>query len=427
MRDIPRVDIGAQTANTRATATTVRRQTRIGAVLVIMVCVGGQLDAGQSDVVTRARELALAGDRGDAITLLQDAVAVTPGNSDARVLLGTVLSWEGRYDEARREFEVVLTRSPTHGDALPAAINVELWSEHPARAEELARRGLRQRPTDPNYLLARVRALLALKRSTEASDALDRLLAIDPRNAEALELRSNLQDSRRVWQARVGAFYDAFSDQPAWRESQVSLGRTTPIGSILARGSRAERFGLSDNQFEVEMYPRLRPGTYAYVAAAYSRDAVLYPQYRYAADLYQSLGAGFEGSAGFRRLGFGSGVNIYVGSLSKYYGNWLFTGRLFVTPNSAGTTRSVHASFRRYVGGSGTYVGMRYGRGAWREELRNLNDFEVLDSDVGAAETVIILGRRLELNMIGSYSREDRASRRDLRRYSLSTGLGFRF
>ncbi len=372
--------------------------------------------------------MATSGQRAEAITLLQQSVADGTANSDARVLLGTVLSWEGRYDEARKELDAILTESPTHGDALPASINVELWSGHPDRAEELARRGLRQRPTDANYLLTRARALSTLKRQTEARDTLDRLLVIDPRNEEARQMRRSLEASLRLWQVRVGASYDAFSDhRVAWRESQVSVGRTTPIGSILFKGSRAERFGLQDDQFEFEMYPRFRPGTYAYVAGAYAPDAILYPEYRYAADLYQSLGAGFEGSAGFRRLGFGRGVNIYVGSLSKYYGNWLFTGRAFVTPNSAGSSRSHHGSFRRYFGDAGTYVGLGYGRGGWREELRNRDDFEVLASDVGTAEAIVILGGRLEVSLNGSYSREDRVERSNLRQYSLSTGLGFRF
>jgi YaiO family outer membrane protein len=412
---------------TRATTTTLRRQTRIGAALLLVVCAAPRLDAGQIDVVTRARGLAVAGQRNEAIELLKDSIDGSPGDSDARVLLGTVLSWEGRYDEARRELEVVLSERPTHGDALLASINVELWSHHPGRAEELARRGLQQRPTDPNYLLALARALVALKRSAEARDALERLLAIDPRNAQGEALRRSLQDSLRLWQARVGTSYDGFSDRAAWRESQMSVGRSTPVGTVLIRGSRAEAFGLNDSQVEFEAYPRLRPGTYAYVAAAYSPNAILYPQYRYAVDLYQSLGAGFEGSAGFRRLGFGSGVNIYVGSLGKYYRNWLFSGRLFVTPNSAGTSRSVHVSFRRYFGDRGTYVGLRYGRGAWREELLTLNDFEVLNSDVGAAEATVILSGHLELDLIGSYGREDRVGQSDLREYSLSTVLGFRF
>jgi len=415
-------------------------------MLVMVLCAAAQLAAGQGppsrsrsgevspkpsaeadDNVTRARALAIAGQRGEAITLLEDSVALSPGNNDARVLLGTVLSWEGRYDEARRELEVVLAESPTQGDALLASINVELWSDHAERAEELSRRGLQQRPTDPNYLLARARALVALKRSTEARDALDRLLIIDPRNQPALEMRRSLEASLRLWQVRAGASYDAFNDhRVAWQEWQTSVSRTTPVGSILLRGSRAQRFGLTDNQAEFEVYPRFRPGTYASVAGAYSPDAILYPRYRYAADLYQSLGAGFEGSAGFRRLGFERGVNIYVGSLSKYYGSWLFTGRLFVTPNSAGTSRSVNASIKRYFGDGGASAGLRFGRGG-RAELRNRNDFDVLDSNMAAAEATFILSRHLELNVTGSYSHENRVGHPNLRQYSLSTGLGFRF
>jgi YaiO family outer membrane protein len=395
-------------------------------LLAALLCAAVRLDAGQGDAVARARGLAAAGQRGEAITLLRESVGAAPGNSDARVLLGTVLSWEGRFDEARQELDLVLAGSPTHGDALPASINVELWSGHPGRAEELTRRGLRQRPGDPTYLLGRARALVALKRPTEARDAVERLLAVDPRSAPGNALKKDLQASLRLWQARADASYDAFSDRESWRESQVSLGRATPIGSVTVRGFRAERFGFTDHQVEVEMYPRLRPGTYAYVAGAYAPDARLFPRYRYAADLYQSLGAGFEGSAGFRRLGFGSGLNIYTGSLSKYYGNWLFTGRLFVTPGSAGTSRSLHTSFRRYIGEGGTYVGLRYGRGGWRE-LRTLNDLEVLDSDVIAADASIVLRGRVVLGLTGSYSKEDRLGRTALRTYSLSSGLGVRF
>jgi YaiO family outer membrane protein len=404
-----------------------RGQMRIGALVAALVCAAPGLDAAQGDVVAKARGLATAGQRAEAIALLRESVGVTPGNSDARVLLGTVLSWEGRFDEARVELDLVLAGSPTHGDALPASINVELWSGHPGRAEELSRRGLRQRPGDAGYLLGRARALVAMKRPTEARDAVERLLAIDPRSAPGQALKKDLQASLRLWQARADVSHDTFSDRASWRESHMSLGRATPVGSILVRGSRARRFGLTDNQVEVEMYPRLRPGTYAYVAGAYAPEALLYPRYRYAADLYQSLGAGFEGSAGFRRLGFGSGVNIYTGSLSKYYGNWLFTGRVFLTPNDAGPSRSVHASFRRYLGDGGTYVGMRYGRGAWREEPRNLDDLEVLDSDTAAADATIVLRGRLVLNLSGAYSREDRADRAALRGYSLSTGFGVRF
>ena len=348
-------------------------------------------------------------------------------DADARVRLGTQLSWEGRFDEARGELEAVLAGNPTHGDALPALINVELWSGHPVRAEELANRILRSRPNDTAMLLARARALSALERPEEARDTLDRLLVLDPRNEQARTMRRGVRDSLRLWHVQVSASHDQVSDgRAAYREGHISLGRATPIGSVSVKATRAMRFGLQDEQFEVEMYPRIRPGTYAYVAGAHAPEAELFPIYRYAADLYQSLGGGYEASAGFRRLGFGSGVKIYVASLSKYYGSWLFTGKTFVTPGTAGTSQSYHASFRRYFGES-TYAGLRYGRGSWREDLRTLDEFALLDSDVLAADASVTLRRRLELIVNGSYSREDRVERLDLRQYSISTSLGFRF
>lgn len=399
---------------------------RVAVVLLVTAGAPAQLDA-QVDAVTRARELAVAGQRAESITLLEESLKTSP-NGDARVFLGTVLSWEGRYDDARRELEAVLAGNPTHGDALPALINVELWSDHPARAEELANRALRHRPNDVTMLLARAKALSAQERPTEARDTLDRLLIIDPRDDAALQMRRTVRDTLRVWRIRAGSSYQGFSDgRVGWREADVTLSRATPIGSVSITGTRAQRFGREDDQFEVEVYPRIRPGTYAYLAGAYSPDPVLFPDYRYAVDLNQSLGGGFEGSAGFRRLGFGAGVNIYTGALSKYYGAWLFTGRTYVTPKAAGTSRSYHGSFRRYFGESGAFAGLRYGRGGWREEVRNIDDFEVLASDVVAAEAAFVVRRRLEIGVRSAYSREDRVERRALRQYSVSTSLGVRF
>ena len=66
------------------------------------------------------------------------------------------------------------------------------------------------------------------------------------------------------------------------------------------------------------MYPSFRPGTYAYVGIGFAKDDLLYPNYRVATDLYQSVGNGFEVSAGFRRLGFTTTTDIYLATLTKY-------------------------------------------------------------------------------------------------------------
>lgn len=401
--------------------------TRICCLAAALLLGAGAEARAQTEPAARARALAEAGRRTEAIALLEGALAAAPRNHDARTALGTILSWEQRYDDARRELETVLRAIPAHVDALTALINVELWSSHPQQADLLAQRGLQIRPADTGYLLSRARALVAMKRPAEAASVLDQLLVVDPRDQQALTLRRTVAEARRRWQARAGASHDRYNDRGDQREAQISLSRDTPAGPVLVRGSRAERYGLTDHQIELEMYPRIRRGTYAYVAAAYGPDAVLYPRRRYAGELYQSLGGGFEASAGIRRLSFGDGVMIYVGSLSKYYGPWLFTGRVYLTPGEAGTSHTLQGSLRRYLGDSGAYGGLRYSRGAMREELLTVDDYEVLDAHAAGADTVWVLARRLELTVSLSYSREDRVDRPAERRVSLSSGLGFRF
>ena len=380
------------------------------------------------DPVAYARSLATNNRRAEALEFLKRHLEERPQDSDGRVLFGIVLSWEGDYDQARQELEKVLATNRTHGDALPALINVELWSDHPERAEELTREGLRDRPNSPTLLLARARALKNLNEQEAAVQVLDRLLAADPVNKEAEQMLSGLRDSSRRWEASFEHSYEWFSDhRSAWNEDQLSLKRLTTAGSLIGRFSHANRFSSGSNQAEIDFYPKFRPGTYAYLNVGYSPDATLYPRYRFATDLYQSLGHGWEASGGYRRLGFSSKVNIYAGSLAKYYGNWLFTGRIFLTPDSVGTTHSFNLSARRYSGEGISYWGLRCGHGSSPAEIRSLQDIAVLNSSSFYGELFQVLNGRWALNFRAGFSQENRIGTANLWHYLANGALYFRF
>ena len=70
----------------------------------------------------------------DALRLRESHLNETPRDVDARLLYGLVLSWEGRYDEARPALQQVLTQAPTYADARVALMNLEYWSGHSAAA-----------------------------------------------------------------------------------------------------------------------------------------------------------------------------------------------------------------------------------------------------------------------------------------------------
>ncbi|MDQ6704909.1 MAG: tetratricopeptide repeat protein, partial [Acidobacteriota bacterium] len=52
-----------------------------------------------------SRQLSKEGRTAEALAVLERHLAADPADSDVRVLYGTMLSWEGRYPEAREQLE----------------------------------------------------------------------------------------------------------------------------------------------------------------------------------------------------------------------------------------------------------------------------------------------------------------------------------
>ena len=352
--------------------------------------------AGQDDVRTKAREAATSGHRAEALAMLEAHLAEAPRDVDARLLYGLVLSWEGRYTDARPVLQQVLAQAPNYTDARVALMNVEYWAG----------------------------------RSTEAREQADQILANDPGNAQARSVRERLAAAARPWWAATSYSFDSFSDdRQGWHEIAVSLTRLTLVGSLIVRGSHAARFGLEDQFVEVEFYPRFRPGTYAFIGAGVSPDPTLYPEHRFAFDLYQSVGRGFEVSAGARYLDFAALTRIYVGTLTKYVGNWMLTGKVYRVPAEGDLdSTSYHGGFRRYFGGDGTsYVGVTYSHGFSREEIRNIGDLSTLDSETIRGEVDRLFRTRLRIFVSGSTSRQERVNRPTLWQTTVTGGFSAQF
>ncbi|PYT06322.1 MAG: hypothetical protein DMF49_11485 [Acidobacteria bacterium] len=395
---------------------------------------------GSQDVVAMARALARSGQRRASLEMLQRRLAEAPDDEDARTLYGTVLSWEGRYDEARKELERVLQRRPDNGDALPALINVELWSGNPERAEALSRDGLARHADDSGLTYQHARALHALGREKEALVDLDRFDHLQPGDPQASKLRKGIQEGLASWQVRFFNSNDWFSNgQDTWHETGVALKRATPVGSVIGRYSHANRFGQADDMGEIDFYPSLAKGVYGFLNAGYSPGYGIYPHYRLMGDIYADFGPGVEASAGYRRLGFRSGVDVYTGSIGKYWSNWLFTGRVYLTPGdgkrcelssepcSVGTSHSYFLSGRRFLGGGTDYFELRYGHGASKEEIRTIEEIGVLGSKSFFSELYLTVRPSWGIDLTGGYAREERLVQGRVRKTTLGAAAFLKF
>jgi YaiO family outer membrane protein len=349
--------------------------------------------AAAENVLSQARNAAT---RAEGLTILEKHLGESPNDVDARLLYGLMLSWEGRYDDARRELRRVLEQSPTYTDARIGLMNLEWWSNHPSAARE----------------------------------QVDFILSRDAGNTQARVMRQRLDASNRPWTLMTAIAHDRFSDgRQSWNEQLVSLSRQTMAGSVILRAAHADRFGLSDQQFEVDFYPTIRAGTYGFVSIGMAPEHDLYPRHRFAFDLYQSIGKGFEISGGYRRLEFGDATSIYVGTVTKYIGSWMLTGKIFHVPGEGPLdSTSGHAVVRRYFGGDGTsFAGASYSQGLSREEVRGIGDLLTLDSHTFRGQLDTALTSRLRLQLEGSTSRQERSVENPLWQTSLGAGVSVRF
>ena len=386
-------------------------------------------DAGDS--LARARELAYSGKthRAESLAMCERLLAASPGDNDVRTFYGTELSWEGRYDEARAQLTRVLQDHPYHSDALPALINVELWSEHPAQAEKLAKDGLTQYPKNTALMLQLARAQRNEGHYNDSRKTLDELLLVEPNNQDAQKMRTyNIHDSWG-WEAAFTHTTDVFNhNRQSQQEDSFQVRGPTRIGSVIGRWSHAQRFGFQSDQFEMDMYPHIRPGTYMYLNVGASPDRNLYPEYRVGADVYQMVGHGFEASIGYRRLYFASGTNIYTWALSKYQGNWLYTGRMYITPDQLGVSNSVQLTARRFFGSEGThdYLQFSFSTGSSLSQAQTATDILSLNSTRVSIELDKALGR-VALDGKFGISSEDQLFGPTLTRYTVQGSLYYRF
>jgi YaiO family outer membrane protein len=228
---------------------------------------------------------------------------------------------------------------------------------------------------------------------------------------------------------KTGYSVDAFNDgADSWHEFEVSVARQMSRGTIIVRGTNADRFGYQDQLIEFEAYPRLRAGTYAFLSVGTATRRDVFPDYRAAFDLYQSLGAGVEVSGGYRRLQFASPTDIYVGTATKYVGQWSVTERVSFVPGDVSDSWSFHTESRRYLGSEGTsFIGASYSHGFNREEPRGLGDSIQLRTNTVRAQADLNVSPRNRVLFTVSTSRQERALRTPLWQTTVSASTAYRF
>jgi len=301
------------------------------------------------------------------ISTLKLALEKSPDYADIRLFLGRVYTWNDNLDSARFQFNQVIAKDPKNIEAYSAIFDTEYWNNNYARALDYANQGLLYDPSSSELLIKKAKALNALKDKKQALAVLKNYSKDNPiQDTDTVKSYYDLlrkQDTKNLIDLSYEyVYFDKRFDDP-WHYTSLDYTRNTSIGSITGRLIYSNRFRKDGLQGEIEAYPSITKGIYAYVGAAYSQ-ADIFPRFRGGISLYYTLPKSFDAETGFRYLDFNPNKTyIYVLAIGKYTGNFYFNLKSYISPDVEVFSHSYTLSARYYFSDRFNFVGVQVGTG----------------------------------------------------------------
>ena len=334
-------------------------------------CVAAQDTSSADNLFQMARKAAFEENNySKAKDYCNKILETSPHYIDATVFLGRLYAWSKEYDSARITFQKALNQKADYEDASIAYADAEYWSDNNNEALKVIDSALVYHPKSADLLLRKAKVLNALRDYKQASNIVNEILKTDKNNAQARSLATRLKDNAALNKVSVSydyVFFDKQFNEP-WHFVSFDYTRQTRLGSIIPRINYANRFGENGMQYEVDAYPHISKLFYAYTNVGYSNNDVVFPHWRAGFSLFTNLPKSFELETGWRYLYFSSATNMFTGYLGKYYKNYLFGFRTYITPGSNSTSESYNAFMRYYFGGADDFFGFGVGTGISPDE-----------------------------------------------------------
>ncbi len=325
-----------------------------------------------------ARQLAFSGNRAESRDLARQVIEAKPNHYDAYVLIARTYSWDKKYDSAIIIANEVLVKKVGYRDAIDVLIDTYNWEGSADSSLVYCNLGLSYRPNDESFLYKKAALLKKDNNDKLAKYTLIQLLEINPSHEKGNELYSTYK-RRIINKVKLTHYFDYF-DEPwirRWHVTSIEVSSKPKIGSFIFRVNMGQLIKDDVNfmddvraQFEIDAYPKLGKKNYAYVSYGYAPNGY-FPEHRAGLEIYQKLKGSWELSLGLRYLRWSDDLLFYTASVGKYYKNYWFSFRTFITPKNSGVSQSYNLTARRYFATADDYIGLTIGMGASPDDPSN--------------------------------------------------------
>ncbi len=197
----------------------------------------------------QVRKDADAHDWVDALRIVDQEMARSPGDMDIRAWRARVLTWSGRLAEAEHEYNEVLKVERNDPDNWMGLATVYLRQGRIEEALKAADRAVELDPKRADLRATRAQILRASGNMSDARLEFQRALVLDPDSTDARSGLFSLRDAGKQ-ELRFGLDDDLLSFAPANHDQWVSLvSKWTPLWTTSAAGSLYQRGGIDAGNF----------------------------------------------------------------------------------------------------------------------------------------------------------------------------------
>ncbi|HEY0899365.1 MAG TPA: YaiO family outer membrane beta-barrel protein [Sphingobacteriaceae bacterium] len=406
------------------------------ALLLIYLSIHAQPGRSQTtksadSLFTLARTAAFTSKDFQSAILLAKRSLIAQENTEVRVFLGRLYTWNNEADSARLELNQVLRKDPRNLEALAARFDVELWQGLPDSALHYAETGLSFYPESGEFVTRKMKALVALKKVSSALKAGNTFLQTHPVDSAVLRTKKELKDTNPLNSVGINhtlVKFDKRFDKP-WNLTSLTYGRRTDFGSLHLNLNHANRFSQGGFEGELESYVNIAKGLYSYLGGGFSGSEI-FPEYRLGFSLYKSLPLSFEAEGGIRYLKFAEGTTVFVVGLGKYLGSGFYSVRTFITPSSGAAPTISTTITARYFTGEDRYdsFGLSLGTGTSPDDrARDILISNNLQSIKIGADYSVNIFKRTTLGFVASWAREEYLTDTFGNQFTIGASLSQRF
>lgn len=317
---------------------------------------------------TKGRELAFKSKFTEARVLLDSALGRDPKLFEASILKGCTFSWQQKYSEARPILDKVLKEDTVRArrkEALSARADIEVYDLKHKTAQQKCDTALKEFPNAVEFRKKKSIAYANDEYYKEAIAELKIYLDSVKTDTQAINMMRDFEYKSLRNHAAAGWVQQIYNYSFApWSFGFVEYGRKFRKAQSIARINYAQRFKTEALQFEIDNYIKLYKGTMLFVNAGISSRNIMYPRYRFGAELYKSFLKKFDASAGYHFLRYDfdetdannitvrntKNIHMLVGSLGFYHKKFWLSYRPIIVLNAygKGTTTITHNFQTRY-------------------------------------------------------------------------------